>query len=58
MSDDALIELGEHIKSARPDCVLSYDLAFGELTVNVALASVKTFVEYLRTDKTCRFTST
>ncbi|WP_124112911.1 NADH-quinone oxidoreductase subunit C [Palleronia sp. THAF1] len=57
MSDDALIELGEHIKAARPDCVLGYDVAFGELTVNVALASVKSLVEFMRTDKTCRFTS-
>ncbi|SPJ22902.1 NADH-quinone oxidoreductase subunit C [Palleronia abyssalis] len=57
MSDTALQELGEHIRNARPDCVLSVEIAFGELTVHVALSSIKSLVEFLKSDKTCRFTS-
>ena len=57
MTDAALTELGEHIKAARSDCVLGFDIAFGELTVEVALSSLPTLVEYLRTDGNCRFST-
>ncbi|TRD21499.1 NADH-quinone oxidoreductase subunit C [Palleronia caenipelagi] len=57
MSDTALMELAEQIKTTRPDCVLSTETAFGELTVHVALASIPAFVEYLRTDPSMQFTS-
>ncbi|CAM4051031.1 NADH-quinone oxidoreductase subunit C [Palleronia rufa] len=57
MADSALTELGEHIKAARNDCVLGFDIAFGELTVEVALSSLPTLVEYLRTDGTCGFST-
>lgn len=54
---DALNELGTHIELKRPDCVLGWDVAFDELTVNVTLASLPAFVDFLRTDRTCRFSS-
>ena len=50
-------ELGAHIELKRPDCVLSYDVAFGELTVDVTPASIADFVDFLRTDATCRFST-
>ncbi len=57
MRDTSLTELGEHIKSARPDCILGFEVARGELTLHASLASVPTLVEYLKTDKTCRFST-
>ncbi|WP_375262944.1 NADH-quinone oxidoreductase subunit C [Palleronia sp.] len=57
MPETALRELGEHVKNARPDCVLGYHVTNGELTVDVTLASVRSLVEFLKTDKTCRFTT-
>ncbi|TDL84249.1 NADH-quinone oxidoreductase subunit C [Palleronia sediminis] len=52
-----LTELADHIKTSRPDCVLSTEIAFDELTVNVALASIPSLVEFLKSDRNCRFTT-
>jgi NADH-quinone oxidoreductase subunit C len=54
---EALRELGEHIENKRPDCVLSWDIANGELTVIIAPASLVSLVEFLKTDRTCRFST-
>jgi NADH-quinone oxidoreductase subunit C len=54
---DALRELATHIELKRPDCVLSWDVAHGELTVTVALSSLVRFVEFLRDDSNARFSS-
>ncbi|WP_172299899.1 NADH-quinone oxidoreductase subunit C [Pseudoruegeria sp. HB172150] len=54
---DALNELGTHIEMKRPDCVVGWEVAYGELNVTVALSSLVTFVEFLKTDQTCRFSS-
>ncbi len=54
---DALNELGAHIAAIRADCVLSWDVTLGELTVHVAPSSLVAFVDFLKTDKTCQFTS-
>ncbi|MBV1868670.1 MAG: NADH-quinone oxidoreductase subunit C [Marinosulfonomonas sp.] len=54
---EALTELGTHIELKRPDCVLSWDVAFGELVVIVPLSSLHGFVEFLQADQTCRFNS-
>ncbi|MDF0599219.1 NADH-quinone oxidoreductase subunit C [Psychromarinibacter sp. C21-152] len=54
---DALQELGQHIELKRPDCVLGWEIAFGELTVEVAPTSVVSFVEFLKTDQTCKFST-
>ncbi|MBL3703069.1 NADH-quinone oxidoreductase subunit C [Sulfitobacter sp. BDSS02] len=54
---DALKELGEHIELKRPDCVLSWDVTHGELNVDVTPANIKGFVEFLKSDATCRFSS-
>lgn len=52
---DALKELGAHIEMQRPDCVLGWDVAYGELNVDVALSNIVAFVEWLKTDATCKF---
>ncbi|EPX80456.1 NADH-quinone oxidoreductase subunit C [Salipiger mucosus] len=54
---EALNELGGHIETKRPDCVLGWDVSHGELNVNVAPASILGLVEFLKTDPTCRFSS-
>ena len=50
-------ELGAHIELKRPDCVLGYEITLGELTVDVTPANISAFVEFLRTDSACRFST-
>jgi len=57
MSDDALNELGTRISQKRPDCVLSFSVALGELTLDVAPTSLVGFVEYLKNDRGCSFST-
>lgn len=57
MSDESLNELGAHIAQNRPDCVLTYHLALGELTVEVAPSMLVGLVEFLKTDSTCMFST-
>ncbi len=52
---EALNELGAYIEAKRPDCVLGWDVAFGELNVDVAPANIAGFVEFLKADQTCKF---
>ena len=54
---DALRELASHIEAKRPDCVLSWDIAYGDLTLHVAPSSLASFVEFLRADRSCRFST-
>jgi NADH-quinone oxidoreductase subunit C len=57
MSDEALNELAAVIAMKRPDAVLASAVAFGELTVSVALAQLQDVIEFLRDDTACRFSS-
>ena len=54
---EALTELATHIELKRPDCVLSWDIAHGELNMTVTLASLASFVDFLKTDRNCRFST-
>ncbi|MFV0243532.1 MAG: NADH-quinone oxidoreductase subunit C [Qingshengfaniella sp.] len=54
---DALQELAADLELRRADSVVATDIAFGELTVQVTLASLPGFLEFLKTDQTCRFSS-
>ena len=54
---DALQELGTHIELKRPDCVLAWDVTHDELNIDVAPSSLTGFVEYLKSDRTCQFSS-
>ncbi len=54
---EALKELGTLIELKRPDCVVGWDVAHGELTVDVAPTSLPALVEFLKTDQNCRFSS-
>ena len=52
---EQLKELAEHVAMRRKDCVLSWNIAFDELTLDVAPANILGFVKYLATDATCKF---
>ena len=54
---EALRELATHIELKRPDCVLGWDVAYDELTLDVVPSAIVGFVEFLKTDATCRFTT-
>lgn len=54
---EALQELAAHIEAKRPDCVLTSDIAHGELTLHVSLSSMLSFVDFLRTDGNCMFST-
>jgi NADH-quinone oxidoreductase subunit C len=53
----ALNELGGYIEAKRPDCVLGWSVAHGELTVDVALSNIVELVQFLKSDHTCRFST-
>jgi len=57
MTASALEELGAHIDAKRPDCVVSYEIKNGELTVQVALANLPGLVAWLKTDPACLFST-
>ena len=56
MSEE-LRELGALIEAKRPDCVLSWDVSFGELSVDVAPANIAELVDFLKTDNACKFST-
>ncbi|MCL3882768.1 NADH-quinone oxidoreductase subunit C [Marivita sp. GX14005] len=54
---ETLQELGEHIETKRPDCVLGWEVTLDELTLSVAPSNIVGFVDFLKTDPTCKFSS-
>ncbi len=54
---DALKELGSYIEAKRSDCVISWTIAFDELTVDVTPTNLVGFVEFLKSDPSCKFSS-
>jgi len=54
---EALKELGTHLEMKRTDCVLSWEVSNDELTVTIAPTSVVAFVEFLKSDGACQFSS-
>ncbi len=54
---EALKELGAHLEAKRPNCVLDWRVEHGELTVTVTLATLHDFIEFLKTDRSCRFST-
>lgn len=54
---DALKELATHLEVSRPDCIVSTEIAHGELTATVALGSLLGFAEFIKSDHTCRFST-
>ena len=54
---DALNELGALIEAKRTDCVLAWDVTFDELNIDVAPSNLLAFVEFLKTEPTCKFST-
>ncbi|MBV7409445.1 NADH-quinone oxidoreductase subunit C [Maritimibacter sp. DP1N21-5] len=54
---EALNELGALIEAKRPDQVVSWDVAFDELTMTVQPEALPGFIEFLKGDGNCKFSS-
>ena len=54
---EVLIELGAQIEAKRPDCVVAWDVAHGELNVDVAPSNIAGLVEFLKSDPSCKFST-
>jgi NADH-quinone oxidoreductase subunit C len=54
---EALLELAALIELKQPEAVQASDVGFGELTLVVNLANLKSLVEFLRDDPACRFST-
>ncbi len=54
---EALKELGAQLELKRTDCVLSWDVTHGELNVDVAPSNLVEFVEFLKSDPNCKFST-
>jgi len=54
---EALIELADLIGARQDDAVLTSDITLDELSVNVTLNGLVEFVEFLKNDRNCRFST-
>ena len=54
---NALQELATHIEMKRSDCVLGWDVTHDELNMDVSLSNIAGFVEFLKSDQTCKFST-
>ncbi|WP_372837556.1 NADH-quinone oxidoreductase subunit C [Phaeovulum sp.] len=54
---EALKELAAHIAARRPNEVLATAVVNGELTVTVTPSGIAGFIEFLRNDSACRFST-
>ena len=52
-----LQELKQYLDNKRADCILESGVGYGELTVDVAPAQITSFVEFLKIDPRCKFSS-
>jgi NADH-quinone oxidoreductase subunit C len=55
--DDPLERLGQTIKTALPDSIVGYEVAYGELTVTAKAEDVVKVTRFLRDDPACQFVS-
>ena len=54
---EALMELGARIEAKRPEQVAGWDVTLDELTVEIRANALPGFIEFLKTDTGCRFTT-
>lgn len=54
---EALQDLAAHIATKRANDVISTEIAFGELNVTVVAENIVEFIDFLKTDASCRFSS-
>ncbi len=53
----ALQDLGHQIEAKRPECVISWEIAHGELNIDVKPSNLEGFIEFLRADSACKFST-
>ena len=56
MSED-MKELGAQIAAERTDCIIDWDVAHGELNLDVAPANILGLVDFLKSDSACNFST-
>jgi NADH-quinone oxidoreductase subunit C len=54
---EALTELGTHIAAKRPQAVIGWAIAQGELNVDVVPGQIVAFVDFLKADNACKFST-
>ncbi len=54
---EALKELGALLELKQSDAVMGWDVEFGELNVDVTPSQIVSFVEFLKNDASCQFSS-
>jgi NADH-quinone oxidoreductase subunit C len=54
---EALKELGALLELKKSDAVLGWDVTYGELNVDVAPSQLVAFVDFLKSDQSCQFSS-
>lgn len=54
---EALTELGAQIEAKRPDCVVAWEVSFGELNIDVTPSNIAGLVEFLKSDPNCKFST-
>ena len=54
---EALRELGGYIEQKRSDCVISWDTDSDELNIMVAPSNIASFVDFLKCDSRCKFST-
>jgi|TARA_B100001142_G_scaffold15516_1_gene14594 NADH-quinone oxidoreductase subunit C len=57
MGSKDLIKLKSYIETKLPECVVSSKLVNGELSVLITLSSLITFMEFIKTDQHCSFST-
>lgn len=53
--DETLKELAEHIELGLGESLVSWDIAYGELTITVSASAIIDVVRYLRDNSSCKF---
>ena len=53
----SLQDLGALVSAQRPDCVLEYAVKFDELNIDVSPSNIVGFVDFLKSDRNCRFST-
>ncbi|MCB1328496.1 MAG: NADH-quinone oxidoreductase subunit C, partial [Maritimibacter sp.] len=54
---EALMDLGQRIEAKRPEQVAGWHVTHDELTVEIRANALPGFIEFLKTDTACRFTT-
>ncbi len=57
MAQGNLNELADHLRASQAGAITACDIAFGELTVTITPAQLLGFVQFLKDDAACRFSS-